>query len=235
VTTPRLTLFGRCSECGRKQVRLDTDGMGQVLDIPDPCVHFRTAKPLPVPVKWPPTSKKPETKESEMGKRGRVPTAPPAVEREIRDHVRNRLTGDPNLSANELRAEVWHRFDVNYADSTFCRKFATPVRKELGIVSQQHYPRKPATASPATPPVEKEAEILPPHSRSENRPTPPKPVNRIAASNGSEGGATTKLTAPGVDAEFIRLEQIGAGWRLRVDLAFGDAESGRRALAKLLT
>jgi hypothetical protein len=38
---------GRCRQCGRAQVRLGTDGRGNVVDVPDPCPCPKVAPPKP--------------------------------------------------------------------------------------------------------------------------------------------------------------------------------------------
>lgn len=91
-----LTASGRCSECGRLQVRIATNGMGRVIDIPNPCAHFRYARRIERPpfVSVPPR---------------RDPPTPPRAPK-VREALREIVGANPSISSIDAERAVRERF-----------------------------------------------------------------------------------------------------------------------------
>lgn len=237
---PHLTLSGRCSECGRAQVRQTTDGRGGVIDAPDPCIHFRARRAVPppqpeprIPLKAPESEPKEEPVAAHATKNG--------DRKKIRALVLEQLQRNPTVTAAEVFAEVTRAFRVSFSMANFYATYWTPTRKQLGITGAGPAAAPRKTPEPPRQEKKQEAPAVAPKVAEKSDPGPVA-VADVAFSEAVHGNGSAaavveenrSLRATYEAGEFVRIEEEEGVWSLRVSLDFQTRGDALNALTGLL-
>lgn len=178
---------------------------------------------------------------------------------QVRDFVREWLREDASLSVEKLRKEANDRFGFGINVANFGVTYWKPVRVQLGM----HKPRGRqggGRQEPASLVAAKKDHTPAPATVAEAPPAPSPPVNRVesyANGTGPAGPASTHIVIRPAPTEavqkriedlqteitslrttyesdeFIRLEDQGGKWALRVYMVFEESPAAVRALARV--
>lgn len=221
-TSAVLTPRGRCSLCGAAQVRFATDGMGQLIEVANPCVHLRPRRALPDPEPTPriplPTPDPKEKKVSIAGKRNLGAD-------EMRAEIREVLQAQPDLTQTDARRAIEERTGCARINSgTFHGRWHS-VRKQMDAETQ---------APPAEPNPAKQKQPAAAPSRAETA-VVDAALGEVAHGNGGAQAAEIQSLRTTYDTgQYVRIEEEDGVWCLRVAIDFPTRSEAMNALTALM-